>query len=228
MRIVSACVILFAVPAEAAPSLDIGARISTARASGEAREGEAINTHLGTAFLFGFDIGYRFTAQTSIGIYAMPFLGVSSPSGCPGNASCSGAGGHAGIELRHRLFANPPTFDAWIAGGLGIDVLQRTETITTRSSGTIFSTQRRESRESFFYGPELLLQAAAEVRLSPSFNLGPWLAVAASQYWGTKVRHRVNGDEVDSSSGGVDGVRLHTWLFAGVRGAFEIRLPSSR
>lgn len=215
-------IVLIAAPAGAS-SIDIGVRLAAARAGGDATNDQPMRNQLSGAFSFGVDTAYRVTPELALGIYAMPTFGVATPSGCPDNASCSGAGGQAGFEARYR-FLVPSTFEPWIAAGLGVDVLQRKETVTKSSSGIFFSSTTREEKEYFLYGPTLLLQAGGELRVSGVVTLGPWIALGLGQYWGTKYRLRVNGDEQDSSSGGVDGTTIHTWLFFGARGAFEIHL----
>jgi hypothetical protein len=212
------------VRAAPAPAIDLGVRLGFATAGGEAVAGDAMSNHVASAITFGFDAHYRFDPHLAVGLYVLPAFGLRAPGGCPSDASCSSGGGQVGVEGKYRLLDESSDFIPWVSAGLGLDVLQHKETVTTTTSGIVFQGQRRDERETFAYGPELMVQAGADARLSRSFTLGGWAGLAISQYWGTKYRARVNGDDVDSSSGSVDEKAVHTWLFFGVRGAFEIAL----
>jgi len=201
---------LFALPA---PAIELGARVAYARGGGDARH----------ALGLGFDGAYRFHPQLSIGIYTTPVFGLNEPSGCPSAASCTIAGGQAGAEARYRLIAEPAGIEPWVSAGIGIDVLQRKETTTTRSSGVIFSSTSTTEREWFLYGPTALFQIGLDARLGKAFTLGPWLGLGVGKYLGSKFRYRVNSDVRESTSGSAD-TPVHTWIFAGVRAAFEIHL----
>ena len=194
-----------------APAIELDARVMYARRS---------DLH---ALGLGFDAAYRFHPQLSVGIYTNPVFGLSEPSGCPDAASCTVAGGQAGVEARYRFLAYEARAEPWASVGLGIDVLQRKETVTTHSSGVIFSSTSTAEKEWFLYGPTALLQLGLDLRLSGAVSLGPWAGLGVGKYLGTKYRSRLNSEILDESSGAAS-EPVHTWIFLGVRGAFEIHL----
>jgi hypothetical protein len=171
----------------------------------------------------GFVGSYRFHPQLAVGIYTSPFFALREPSGCPDNASCSIAGGQAGVEGRYRFFAEERRVEPWIGVGLGIDVLQRKDSVTTRSSGVLFSSTSTISNEHFYYGPTALFIGGVDFRFTGAFTLGPFATFGVGKYLGEKTRTRVNSEETESSSGTADKA-VHTWFFAGVRAMFEIHL----
>jgi hypothetical protein len=195
-----------------APAIELGGHGSIAR-SGDT----------GSTITAGFEGAYRFQPQLSLGIYTSPFVSLREPSGCPDGASCTIAGGQAGILASYRLFPEQHQFEPWLGVGLGIDVLQRKESTTTRSSGVIFSSTSTRENEHFFYGPTALFQAGLDIRATGSFLLGPWAAFGVGKYLGEKTRSRLNSEELDSSSGAAN-KPVHTWFMAGLHVMFEIQL----
>jgi hypothetical protein len=197
--------------AAVAPAIEISAQANIVRS---AESGAGVGA--------GFVGSYRLAPQLAVGIYTHPFLAIHEPSGCADNASCSIAGGQAGVEGRYRFFAEERRVEPWVGVGLGIDVLQRKDTVTTRSSGVLFSSTSTVSREVFHYGPTALFIGGVDFRLTGAFTIGPFVTFGAGTYLGRKERTRLNGDETDSSGGSMN--KPHTWFFAGVRAMFEIHL----
>jgi hypothetical protein len=68
------------------------------------------------------------------------------------------------------------------------------------------------------HGWNVNLQGGVDWRLTPSFAVGPYLQVDASQY---TVEH-VTLAGTTIASGGVDSAKLHEWITVGLRGVFDL------
>ena len=177
----------------------------------------ALSDDIHGAIPLWLDAGYRLSPHLMLGGYFV--FGVVLPKvapaaaplsgGCPEGVDCSATGVRFGVQAQYA-FSPGQFLDPWVGLGLGY------EWISTRLEGVLFSNPIEAS--SSHSGPELLhVQGGVDLRLSPSFAVGPFASLSGMQY--TTCTTELSGEEVDCE---IEDGAWHGWLVFGVRGTLGL------
>lgn len=160
------------------------------------------------------DAGYWLTSHLYLGAYfafglVLPKVAASTDplgGGCPEDFDCAATGVRAGIQAEYA-FGPYAGVRPWLGLGLGY------EWVSTEIKGRTLDLQL----ESLHHGPELLqLSGGADLGVSRSFDLGPFVTLSALQY--TSCTLDFGGEqpcEIEEAS-------WHGWILLGVRGTLGL------
>ncbi len=153
------------------------------------------------------DAGWRLDPSWFVGAFFQYGFGIvssrwQSPTCTISGVSCSGSVIRFGGEA---IWTPSPqaTFAPWLGAGIGYE-------ISRAQASALGATQARTTLEGFEF---LNLQLGADYRLSPTFAVGPYVALSLAEY--------SEQSEV-GSSGSIADRKLHEWLQLGLRGVFDL------
>jgi outer membrane protein W len=158
----------------------------------------------------GLDIGYLIIPSVYVGLSFQYGFGLVGSAGDPfcnqSGVSCSVSDISVGVGAQYHL---DPTasFDPWIGLGGGYEWLE----LSTSSAGQNDS----QTGSGFEY---VTLQLGGDVRVAPSFAVGPFVSFSAGQYLNVSQER----PSVELSQGITD-KSFHEWLLFGVRGVYNVR-----
>jgi hypothetical protein len=207
-----------------APRLRLGPLLGAAVPVGDAHAGQAIADVTPPALAIGADFAWGPVLRWDIGFTVFSTLGLGEPRVCPQPSRvCTLAiGGQFAPRFRFHL-APEQVFNPWLGLGAGLDVLQSHGQTTMTDSGIIFSSSTTTHRKATYYGPMLMLQAGADLRLRRTLFIGPMLAVGLSRFGNVSSSVTADGEHISSSSGSLEGA-LHGWVHLAVSVTFDFRL----
>ena len=154
------------------------------------------------------DVGYRFNPNWYVGGFFQFGIGL-----VPSNSDCSTAGVSCsendlrfGLNFHYHMLPEEG-FDPWIGLGAGYEIVNQSLSVGSISgSGSL---------KGFEFGN---LQLGLDLKLSPAFAVGPFVAFTIAQF-----------SDVSASALGVTfspniDKKIHEWLLFGVRGIFNLNL----
>ena len=191
------------------PGVDLSVRTGFAIPFGKA-DGTAtyaLGDELNGGIPIAVEAAARINSMISAGLLFqwVPLLVKDTASNmCGTSLDCSGSVYHLGAEL---LFHFPrAAFVPWVGLGGGFEWLSLSQS-TNSASATV-------SANGFEF---LMLQAGADVRLTPQFALGGFVMLSFTQYGNESIHQGANSLSVD-----VTDTSIHEWLLFGVRGTVGI------
>jgi len=149
---------------------------------------------------FVLGIGYRVNPLFSFGL-ALQYAALATKN-CDTGASCSASDTRIGVEARLHFLAEQP-FSPWISGGLGY------ESFSLSESGAI-------AADASLTGVDFDFQVGGDIRVNPTFTLGPFLGVRTGTYSSVSSSGSTSVDIPDANQS------AHGWITFGVRGAFTL------
>jgi hypothetical protein len=167
-----------------------GIRVGGAYAFGQAKD-TSLYTVMPGAFLFGGDVGYFFSPHFYLGAYVLYGVGIGSSSvdTCSNpDFSCKSNLVRFGVVGEYH-FLPTPTFDPWVGGGIGYEVVTLTAADQTGGGN---------DQTAGLLGFELVPRAGIDWKPGPSYGLGPYVEVPLGHYW-------------------FDTFTVHGWIMAGIR-----------
>jgi len=207
-----------------APRLRLSPLLGAALPFGEVESGRAMGDVTPSALLFGFDFAWGPALSWDVGLTMAVAVGLGEPRTCPQpSTSCSLAGGGQFAPRFRFDFAPRQRVSPWLSLGAGLDVLSSTGQSTVSDSNLLFPRSITTERKALYYGPLLLLQAGANLRLRRHLSLGPLLGLALSRYTAVSRSVSVGGEDTSPSSDSID-PSLHAWLYIAANLTFDVRL----
>ena len=207
-----------------APRLRLAPLLGAALPVGDVDAGLAMADVTPPALAIGADFAWGPVLRWDVGFTVFSTLGLGEPRVCPQPSRvCTLAiGGQFAPRFRFHL-APEQVVDPWLGLGAGLDVLQSHGQTTMTDSGVFFSSSTTTHRKATYYGPMLMLQAGADLRLRRTLLLGPMLAVGLSRFSSVSNSVTADSEHVSSSTGSLDGA-LHSWIHLAASVTFDFRL----
>ena len=209
--------------------IELGLRTGYALPLGDASGGRTLTTSTGTTTTtttttgsslsdgvsgqipLWVDVGYRFTPNFYVGgffQYGFAFIPNNAETGCgQGGVSCSGHDVMFGVNAHYHVMPDAP-FDPWIGLGFGYETL------------TFNLSQAGQSADVSASGWQFVnFQVGGDYHVTPSFGVGPFVALSLGQYSSVSV-----SGGGSSTSNDIANKAMHEWLTFGLRGAYDISI----
>lgn len=183
-----------------ASGLRFGLRAGVALPFGSAFNGSGSLSDTITGYVpVRVDVGYRIERHFYVGVDAQ--LAAIVPAGCTSGFTCSGTNTRVGFMVAYH-FAPTATFDPYVGVGAGYEVLHTRRSVDSASVDIVAR------------GFELAdLEVGGDVRLRPSWRIGPVLSGSLGRYSSLDVNGTRSTDYATA---------VHVWAVLGLRGAFDL------
>jgi hypothetical protein len=156
------------------------------------------------------DAGYRINPSFYLGAFFQYGFGLA-PDACISTIDCSEHIIRIGVNAHYHLLPDE-SIDPWLGIGAGYEIF------SFSFSGTIPGLQIPISGSGSESGFEFAnVQLGGDVRITPNFAMGPFIAFSLAQYSSS------SGQGIGGSGGSqtVQDQKLHSWMIFGIRAVFK-------
>ena len=161
------------------------------------------------------DLGYRVGPRLYLGVFGQYAFGLSPHGYCDRALDCSESVTRFGANA-HYHFLPDALIDPWVGLGFGY------EFFSFKVSGTIPVVQWDIDASGTESGFEFAnFQLGGDIRLSPSFALGPFIAFSLAQYSSATGGANIGMSGPTSVNEGIQDKKLHSWLMFGMRVVYK-------